>query len=292
MDVMRDRNLWAIVLAAGDGRRLSGLTLDSRGVSVPKQYCSFGRDSSMLQWALDRTSALVPFERTLVVVASDHRCYWERQLASLPPENVIVQPRNRGTAAGILLPLLELARRDPDGVALILPSDHHVEDEAVLAGALESAALQAQRRPEDVVLLGVKPDDADAEYGYIVPGEDDDGGTASVVRFVEKPAATIAAELVLAGALWNAFMISASVRALLRLYARVPEVLAPFLARRSELSRLYENLPSRDFSRDVLERAVDRLRVLPVPPCGWSDLGTPPRLRRFVESSRSSVEVA
>lgn len=31
---------WAIVLAAGNGTRLSSLTRDTTGASVPKQFCS------------------------------------------------------------------------------------------------------------------------------------------------------------------------------------------------------------------------------------------------------------
>jgi mannose-1-phosphate guanylyltransferase len=43
-------------------------------------------------------------------------------------------------------------------------------------------------------------------------------------------------------------------------------------------SELYGRLPELDFSRHVLEGAEQSLRVLPVPPCGWSDLGTPKRV--------------
>jgi hypothetical protein len=43
-------------------------------------------------------------------------------------------------------------------------------------------------------------------------------------------------------------------------------------------SDLYGKLPELDFSRHVLEGAEQSLRVLPVPPCGWSDLGTPKRV--------------
>ena len=34
----------------------------------------------------------------------------------------------------------------------------------------------------------------------------------------------------------------------------------------------------RDFSRDVLQGSEDSLRLQPVPPCGWTDLGTPARV--------------
>jgi hypothetical protein len=47
-----------------------------------------------------------------------------------------------------------------------------------------------------------------------------------------------------------------------------------------------------DFSRDILEGNEPNLRVIKVPPCGWSDLGTPVRvgetLRRSEREPRSS----
>jgi hypothetical protein len=49
--------------------------------------------------------------------------------------------------------------------------------------------------------------------------------------------------------------------------------------RRTELvHRLYERLPSIDFSRAVLQSAGEELRVIAVPPCGWNDVGTPETL--------------
>ena len=44
------------------------------------------------------------------------------------------------------------------------------------------------------------------------------------------------------------------------------------------LAALYEHLPSIDFSRDIVAGQEAVLRVLAVPPCGWSDLGTPQRV--------------
>ena len=55
------------------------------------------------------------------------------------------------------------------------------------------------------------------------------------------------------------------------LLARQPEDVA-------ELSSLYEQLPQIDFSRDVLEVFSSSLRLVRVPACGWSDLGTPKRV--------------
>jgi mannose-1-phosphate guanylyltransferase len=47
---------------------------------------------------------------------------------------------------------------------------------------------------------------------------------------------------------------------------------------------LYHALPNIDFSRQVLQGAESMLRVLRVPACGWSDLGTPKRLAKTLQT--------
>jgi mannose-1-phosphate guanylyltransferase len=89
------------------------------------------------------------------------------------------------------------------------------------------------------------------------------------------------------GAVWNSFILAAHGRTLLELFRKqIPDVvraLEDTMLRRSEdLAGAYETLDAVDFSRDVLEAHVDRLSVLPVPHCGWCDLGTPDRVGRCV----------
>ena len=43
-------------------------------------------------------------------------------------------------------------------------------------------------------------------------------------------------------------------------------------------------LPFRDFSHDILERAPEDVLVLTGTPCGWTDLGTVARLDRWLEN--------
>ena len=99
---------WAIVLAAGDGTRLRDLTTDPSGQTIPKQFCSLDGDVSLLQLALSRAEQVAPWDRVTTVVAAQHEDWWLRPLQTLPGRNVIVQPRNRGTAIGTLLPLLSI----------------------------------------------------------------------------------------------------------------------------------------------------------------------------------------
>ncbi len=286
---------WAIVLAGGDGTRVRDLTKAPNGDPIPKQYCTFGGEKSLLRLALDRARSVVRPDRVIAVVAERHRRWWELELGRMdnefPAENVVVQPANRGTAVGILLGLARVVSRQ--GLlprVLVLPSDHFVGQEQTLIRHLETGLLATREDPSRLVLLGMTPEALDPEYGWILSPDAAAGVARPVVKFVEKPDPASSRRLMERGALLNSFIFVARTATLLFLYRRVmPDILRRFLPRltrpdgwaRSVLRRLYRTLPSRDFSRELLERCTDCLAVVPVPPCGWSDLGTPARLIRF-----------
>ncbi len=284
--------IWGLILAAGDGKRLAAVTTDASGRSVPKQYCNLIGGTTLLARTIERLRALVPRRRMLAVVAEAHRAIWAAdQTHELPPENVVVQPENRGTAAGLLLPLLEIARRDPAARVIVTPADHFVADERALMGALLEA-LSALERPLDrVMLLGISPDAPVGDYGWIVPAPGGRGTLHRVARFIEKPGAEEALALAAAGGVWNSFLMVARASKLLALYERHhPALLASLraaLAAAPEarpavvpetVARAYQGLSVADFSRDILEGSVADLALIVAPECGWTDLGTPERL--------------
>lgn len=291
--------VWAIVLAAGKGSRLRGITTLA-GEAVPKQFCALHGDVSMLRRALQRAARRVPVPNIHVVVAAEHRKWWERELDDLPASSVVVQPADRGTAAGVLLPLTPILRQDPEGIVVLLPADHHVGMEWVLQEAIDRALTAVRAQPEKVALLGMTPEDAaDPDYGWILPVPGHPGGSAgpsAVERFREKPEAAEAAALLARGGLVNSFVLVARVRTLQALYAeRLGELASAFRRWQGDepaLRRIYQQIPSHDFSRHLIEPSVDRLCVVPVPPCGWSDLGTPERVARCLESPEGEAAAA
>ena len=123
-------NIWAIVLAAGDGTRLASLATDDHGNVVPKQFCSLNGGPSLLRKALLRAQRIVPRRQVCAIVTRKHESYWRPMLRSLPPANVIVEPRNCGTANGVLHGVLRIFEREPHARIVFLPADHHVHSEA------------------------------------------------------------------------------------------------------------------------------------------------------------------
>jgi mannose-1-phosphate guanylyltransferase len=284
--MMTSGNSWAIVLAAGEGRRLWGLCTTPDGAIVPKQFCSLRGDRSLLADTIERAAAIVPRARILPVLAEQHRRFWEEDPLFVPRTHWIVQPENRGTAPGILLPLLVLLELDPDARIFVLPSDHYVRDELTLEISLHTALEQAREAPETLTLLGMTPDSAEPEFGWIESGVFEQR-VRRVSRFVEKPTAEEALVLHERGLLWNSFILVGCASAFRDLFARhIPELLNAFesafasthVDRKRAIERLYERIEAFDFSRNILQNERERLRVLQVPKCGWTDLGTPHRV--------------
>jgi mannose-1-phosphate guanylyltransferase len=284
---------WALVLAGGEGTRLRQLTTTHCGTSVPKQFCSLAGGHTLLEEAIARAQGLVPQERICSIVAQQHRQWWSTLLGQQSSRNLFVQPRGRGTGIGILYSILQIAARDPDARLLILPADHHVRDELILRQGLRIALGRLEQTSDAPILIGIAPDHIDSELGYILPGGRDEFGTQTVSRFIEKPDYSVANAIVGEGALWNTFIVAAPVQALIEMFMRryAPIVLEMQVIVSRAVSSdsigasywpaivdLYERLPSIDFSKDLLQLNESDLRVLRVPDCGWSDLGTPSRV--------------
>ena len=148
-------------------------------------------------------------------------------------------------------------------------------------------------------VVGVQPEELDSELGWIVPSTAGPRSTVlPVARFREKPTQVEAAALLAGGGVVNTFLFAAHARALWDVCERlIPEVARPLATAQScSLRTTYAELPSRDFSKTVLEASAQSLAVVTARSCGWSDLGTPERvarcLRRGAPRGRESAPFA
>jgi mannose-1-phosphate guanylyltransferase len=306
----RDRHLWAIVLAAGEGMRLSAVTTALHGRAVPKQFAALHGTRTFLQRTMDRIAPLVPPRRTVVVVAEDQMRLATEQLAGYPDTQIVAQPGNRGTGAGVLLPLAHVLTQDPDAYVAVFPSDHDVQRESRFVDAVKNALGALTQAPAGVVLVGAAAESAATDLGWIScrgVAAEDDGTPRSVQRFVEKPDSPRALALLKSGALWNTLILITRGAALWALFAqKLPRVERGLRRYREQLAQrgradaatdrrrllaVYQTLPKSDLSRDVLQAASGLVAVAMVD-AGWSDCGTPERLeavlRRAVGESAAS----
>src|SRR5580658_5360364 len=116
---------WAIILAGGEGRRLSFYTRQLTGRATPKQFCRLIGRTSLLQQTLDRVSSIVDSHHTLTALTRTHEQYYAPTVGHLPPRDLVIQPANRGTAPAIAYALLRLSIRSPMASIALIPSDHY-----------------------------------------------------------------------------------------------------------------------------------------------------------------------
>lgn len=292
--------LWGLVLAAGDGKRLEGFIRERHGQSLPKQYVDFFGRGSLLEHTFERAQRLIPPKQILTVVAQQHLRFAavREQLARRRPDTIVVQPQNRETAPGILLPLMHLYKRSPQSIVALFPSDHFILEEDRFMDHVALAARAVASDPARIVLLAVEALEPETEYGYVLPHVEEGGvnvwGLRRAARFVEKPDFRQAERLVQAGALWNTMIMVFKVSTVLELmrkfcaplyskFARVFDALGT--ARESEaVAELYRDLEPLNFSSGFLEKlaadAPQPLSVLPVFQVLWSDWGSPERLEK------------
>ena len=293
-------HLWVVVLETGESSRSEPETSSAEPPIVPKPFRSLDGRRTIFGRALERAARIVPRRRLVAAVLECHRRWWRGELTGLPSENVVVLPRDRGTGTAILSAFLSIFFRfDSEARILVLPSEQYVGDEKVLRQALEEACEAADGLESRGVLLGIQPENIDANHEWILSCSSVESGAREVISVIEKPWCVEPADLKEAGGLWNSFMFVANVTAMFRLFeTSVPWLMQAMLpvARQGgglqpeALRALYSSLPATDFSRDILQVSPELFSVVPVPPCGWIDLGSPSRVNRFLDRLRSAID--
>ncbi len=287
-----------IVLAAGDGQRVKSFIHRVWGEHMPKQYVQFLGSRSLLEQTFHRSEKLILPDHLFTVVSQKHLQHPEvgRQLSGRPKGTVVIQPSNKDTAPGLLLPLMHLYKRYPEAVVVILPSDHFVIEEDLFMGYVELACRMVERNLSRLLLLGIDPYGPEPEYGYIVPGERNNHGALASIRnvlgFIEKPPLDLAHKLLQGGSLWNTMVMVSKAKTLLELakktqpalYQTFQEVLEVIGSPQemNVLEAVYQNLQPLNFSSGLLEALPSQfpscLDVLPVKEVFWSDWGSEQRI--------------
>ena len=283
---------WAIILAGGDGSRLLPLTRKITGDERPKQFCSFLGTGTLLEETRRRVGLAFPPVKTLFVLTEKHERYYDNLLQDAPPRNLVIQPKNIGTAPAILYSLLRLEQNNPAATAAFFPSDHYFSDNEIFISYVEIAFDAVRLRPDSVILLGIKPESPDEEYGWIETERSAGPGAIQnlwdVRRFWEKPAPALARKLFESGCLWNSFVMVGRVSAFLKIiqnsaaelyenFDRVKSMLSTS-EEQTAIRTLYESLSESNFSKEVLTKSADDLSVISVTGSKWSDLGSPHRV--------------
>ncbi len=270
--------LTPVILCGGSGTRLWPLSRKS----YPKQFVPLLGDQSLFQMAVQRLSG-PDFAPPLMITNSDFRFIVTEQLASIgvDPGSILIEPEGRNTAPAILAAALHLAATDPAATLLIAPSDHVMPDRAGFHTAV--AAALPSVRADRIVTFGITPDRAETGYGWLELAGKVQSGPVDLIRFVEKPGAAVAAEMLASGRfLWNAGIYLASASTLIAAFRQhaahlIGPVTAALQTARPDLGFLrlgpapWAQAKSVSVDYAIMERSTD-LVVMPLS-SGWSDLG-------------------
>ena len=270
----------AVVMAGGRGTRFWPRSRTSR----PKQFLSIVGEGTLLHQTVARLDGHFRPEHIFVVTTSDLAEETRRMLPELPPENVLVEPEGRNTAPCLALALVEIERRIPSGVMVVLSADHWIGDPDLFLEDVETAVKHAAWERE-LVVFGIRPTYPETGYGYIEA--EGHGPVLKVKAFREKPPMEVAIQYLESGRhFWNAGMFVWTLedfRAALERHA--PEVLKPLDAwvaagaDPAALAEAYRQLPEAAIDVALMEKA-DQVAVVPTR-FRWSDVGSWPAALEF-----------
>jgi len=273
--------LWGIVLAGGDGSRLSRVTAAEHGYPRPKQFCNLLGPNTMLVQTIARADLVVPRERMLVSTTRRWREEAEESLMSVPGVLVSEQPANAGTTPAVVLGLMQIMSLQADARVLIVPADHEVDDDLAYAEAIWRAA---RHDAPDIVLFGASPGPGHEGGDRILPLETSGNERFAPVEALREwpggrhdhPQSPVRGELV------DTSVLVADARSLVGLVASVRPDWASAcrgaVERGEDLDEAYRTLPASDLSRDVLRPNATALHAARFDGVDWSDIGTPESL--------------
>lgn len=300
---VKSGSLWSLVLAGGHGERLRAFTKEWFGAYRPKQYCAFMGRQSLIQHTWKRAKALCPPQQVVTVLDQSHWGYARTQLIQESLGRVVWQPENRGTGAGVFLPLSYIRSHDSNATVVLWPADHFVFPAEPLIQLIREAAALVQDAPQQMVLVTVPPHSRENDYGWVLPGEisSHHGGcqVREVRRFLEKPQGSQLAKIAQEGGQWNTLVVIANVQTLWEAGRQcIPEVVMPLerhaggIGTSSEhqiLMNLYRTMPTRNFSSDLLSLIPQQLSMMELTGVYWSDWGRPERIQETMAFMGRSI---
>jgi len=180
-----------VILAGGASSRLWPLSDRNH----PKWDVRLLGSRSLLEEAWQRAVRLAPAEDCLIVAGVNHAPRIKGCLPDLPAKNLILEPEGRDTAGAVAFAAGVLSARDPDGIMLMMPSDHLIEDVKAFTHCAKTAAEAAASKGA-LATFGLPTRSPATCYGYIHRGEKLDHAYR-VQAFKEKPDLPTAEEYVL-----------------------------------------------------------------------------------------------
>jgi len=237
-----------------------------------------------LEQTVARIRPIIPFDRIYIFTSEQILKKVRRLMPRIPSDQIVGEPASRNTAPTLGVAAQEIARRDPEGLMVVLPSDHLIAKPGVFRQVLGSACRVASTAGRSVV-LGLKPTRPDTGFGYVRLGRRE-GKVAGhevfrVDNFTEKPTLAVARRRVASGRyLWNGGMFIWKASTLIENFERFQPEIASQLRKiagaggiRSRAFRqLYPTFQKISIDYALLEK-IPNIYAVPAD-IGWNDVGS------------------
>jgi len=278
--------LHAVIMAGGSGTRFWPASRQAK----PKQLLAMVGNRTMLQSTFDRLGGLISSEHVLVL--TNHQLVDEIrvQLPDIPAEHIVGEPCKRDTAPCIGLAASLVTHADPEGLMVVMPSDHVIETKADFQGALRAAAKLIEERPSRIITFGIRPSYPAESFGYIQRGQEVSQGVYEVSRFREKPNLQTAQEYVASGEFyWNSGIFVWKAQTILdalkkfepEMYSHIEKIAASIGTTQfpAIFAEEFQKIKGKSIDYAVMERYDDVLVMQA--PFAWDDVGSWQSLARL-----------
>ena len=250
-------NIYSLIMAGGSGTRF----WPRSKVKKPKQFLNILGKDSLIQETIHRFATFTNTENIYVVSNKSQAEVLEAQTPMLPKENLIYEPVGRNTLPCIGLAAMFAEKENPDGIMVVTPSDHLIQNNELFRDTVLAGAKIAEEK-DGIVTIGITPTYPATGFGYVQTSENITGSEAikqfKVECFVEKPDAPTASKyLEQGGFYWNSglFIFKVSV------FIEAIEKFAPELYKDLRKIQAEIGLPSFDTTLDTIYRAVESISV-------------------------------
>jgi len=275
--------LWAVVLVDERLRySLDGLLRASLHDDLEPE--------SALQGTLRRTQLAVAAQSTVVVGALPDQPRLARETATFPG-NVLIQPRDRGSAARLLWPVYWIHRFDPDAVVVAIPAGRQVHEDVVFMDHLVRVAGHVGHDPRWIVIVGARPVDPGPDHDWIIRAECLNDDVERVWRVRDLPEGAISPGLHGNG-LWNTRVVVGQVRTFIeaaktclpRLHTAFADAAqhAGTWKESGALRSAYAEIPDAEFFPALRDASFPRIAASCLPPIHWNDALRTPQARPAV----------
>ena len=267
-----------LIMAGGVGSRFWPASREH----LPKQFLDItGSGKTFIQATYDRFAQFVPPENIFVITHEYYRHQTLQALQEFNPRNIICEPTRNNTAASIALASLKLIKNNPDGVCIVAPADHIIENETEFQRVISLAVDHAYDN-HSIITLGIQPTRPDTGYGYIEFEKGDATPIRKVKSFREKPDLNSAKQYLAAGNFaWNSGLFIWRLDEIISAFQKYSPQIFYVLSQGNEhyntdreqafLQNEYPLTEKISVDYAILEKA-DNVYAIPCD-LGWSDLG-------------------